>query len=272
MTLPTIRFRTLLFLAAILGVVLFIVWTAYQFDQAATRSERHDYSYLVELSYNTTIHNVTFLLPVPELNNTPFYMESILNKTAYGISSDWNFSLIRENGTPMLAITAARMVPEYHGYPIAIEPGTTILPTTLVPGHEYSADTPVLAPVTIAVMEPVDREINTSYPPGGEPLFFPDGMFTPGSCTLPCAGQVYDHRVPVYIWYTAEHPVSLSLRVSVSGTNSAWRGGWTSHSYSDTVVIETTDDTRGWIPGEGRLFTSMNAKTVGQEQRDNTST
>jgi hypothetical protein len=109
-------------------------------------------------------------------------------------------------------------------------------------------------------MEPVDREINTGYPPGREPLFFPDGMFTPGSCD----GQVYDHRVPVYIRYTAEHPVSLSLRVSLQGTNSVWRGGWTSHGYSDTVVIETANNgTPGWIAGEGRLITSTKAKTVG---------
>jgi hypothetical protein len=263
MALPPLRFRTILILVVILAVVSVFAWTAYQFDQAAARSGRHDYSYLLELSYNTSLQNVTFILPVPELNHTPFFMESILNKTAYGIYSDWNCTIVRENGTPMLAITAARMVPEYQGYPIAIDPGTTVLPTTLVPGHEYSADTPVLVPVTVAVMEPVDREINTSFPSGREPLFFPDGLFIPGSCTLPCAGQVYDHHVPVYIWYTAEHPVSLSLRVSISGTNSAWRGGWTSHGYSDTVVIETVNDTRGWIAGEGRLFTSMKAETVG---------
>ena len=94
-------------------------------------------------------------------------------------------------------------------------------------------------------------------------------MFTTGTCALPCAGEVYDHRVPVYIGYTAEHPVSLSLRVSVSGTNSVWRGGWSSHSYSDTVVIETENNgTQGWIAGEGRLFTTMKAETVRQVQRD----
>src|SRR4030042_5456979 len=129
---PAIRSRTLLLLAAILVVVSFIAWTAYQFDQAVARSERHDYSYVFDLSYNTTIHNVTFLLPVPELDHTPFFMESILNGTAYGLSSDWNYTIVRENGTPMLAITAARMVPEYHGYPIAIEPPMSVLPTPLV--------------------------------------------------------------------------------------------------------------------------------------------
>ena len=48
MTIPQIRVRTLLIIAAILGVVSFLAWTAYQFDQAAARSERHDYSYRIE--------------------------------------------------------------------------------------------------------------------------------------------------------------------------------------------------------------------------------
>ena len=147
MTLLPLKTRTILVLAAVLGVVAVIAWTAYQFDQAAIRSERHDHTYSIEISYNATINNVTLLLPVPELNTTPFFMGSILNQTAYGISPDWNFTMVRQNKTPMLAITAARMVPEYQGYPIAIEPGTTVLPTTLVPGHEYSGDTPVLVPV-----------------------------------------------------------------------------------------------------------------------------
>jgi hypothetical protein len=264
MTLPVIRFRTLLILGAILVVLLFMAWTAYQFDRAAIQSVRHDYSYSIELSYNSTMEDVTLMLPVPEQDHTPFFMESILNKTAYGVSPDWNYTIVRQNGTPMLAIKAARMVPEYHGYPIAIEPGASVLPTTLVPGHEYSGDTPILVPVTIAVIIPVEKEINTSDPVGHEPVLFPDGGFTPGSCTIPpCDGQVYDHRVPVYLSYTAEHPVSLSLRVSIQGTNAIWRGGWTSHGYSDTVVIETVSDTRGWIMGEGRLFTSMDAKIVG---------
>ena len=109
-------------------------------------------------------------------------MTSLLDKTAYGVSPDWNLSVVYENGTPMLAIRAARMVPEYHGYPIAIEPGASVLPTTRVPGHEYSSDTPVLIPVTVAVMETTGcTEINTRHPVGHEPVFFPEGVFTPGS-------------------------------------------------------------------------------------------
>jgi hypothetical protein len=163
---------------------------------------------------------------------------------------------VNENGSPMLAIRAARMVPDYHGYPIAIEPGATSpLPTTLVPGHEYTSDTPVLMPVTIAVMEQGTAVIDTHTPVGREPVFFPGGNFKPGSSVTPLAGgSVYDHRVPVYINYTSEHPAAIWLRVSVTGTNAIWKGGWESNTYADSVFVEINDGRKGWIDGEGKLI------------------
>jgi hypothetical protein len=157
----------------------------------------------------------------------------------------------------MLAIKAARMVPDYHGSPIAIEPGESPLPTTLVPGHEYTSDTPVLMPVTIAVMETSMSAIDTHEPVGREPVFFPGGNFIPGSSVTPLgSGSAYDHRIPVYINYTSEHPADIWLRVSVTGTNEIWRGGWESNTYSDSVFVEIADGSKGWIDGEGKLITA----------------
>ena len=253
---PIRRLALFIFALSLLAVVLF-AYVAWQFDQSSRQSERHDYFYTIDLSYTTTIDNVTLFLPVPELNNTPFFITSLLNKTAYGVSSDWDLSVVRENGTPMLAIRAARMDPEYHGYPVAIEPGATVLPTTLVPGHEYSGDTPVLVPVTVAIMETSASVINTRNPVGHEPLFFPGGNFIPGSCDMPgCDGPVYDHPVPVYVSYTSTQPVLISLRVSVEGSNSVWRGGWLSNSYSDSLYLEISNGKQGWITGEGKLITA----------------
>jgi len=253
---PPIRPRTLFILAFILLAVILFAWITWQFDQAARQSERHNYYYTIDLTYTATIENVTLLLPVPELNTTPLFIPSLLDKTAYGVSPEWNLTIVRENGTPMLAIRASRMVPEYHGYPVAIEPGTSVLPTTLVPGREYSSDTPVLMPVTIAVMETSASEIDTRHPVGHEPLFFPGGVFTPGPEVSPvCNCPTYDHPVPVYISYTSDRPVSISLRVSVQGSNAIWRGGWESNTYSDTVVLEIANGTQGWVGGEGKLFT-----------------
>jgi hypothetical protein len=92
------------------------------------------------------------------------------------------------------------MVSEYHDYPIRIEPAVSVLPKTLIPGHEYSIDTPVLKPVSIGVMEMSTSEINTLTPINHEPVFFPEGGLTTGS-GIPQTynGPVYDHKVPVYI-------------------------------------------------------------------------
>jgi hypothetical protein len=256
---PSLPIKTwkLFVLVFILLAVAFLAYAAWQFDQAARRSENHSYSYTIEFSYNATIENVTLILPVPERNNTPFFTGSLLNGTAYGIAPDWDVSLVNENGSPMLAIKAARMVPDYHGIPIAIGPDTSPLPTTLVPGHEYTSDTPVLMPVTIAVMEQGTALIDTRAPVGREPLFFPGGTFVPGSSDTPLAGgSVYDHRVPVYINYTSEHPAAVWVRVSVTGTNAIWKGGWQSNTYADSVFVESTDGIKGWIDGDGKLITA----------------
>jgi hypothetical protein len=236
--------------------VIFFAWAAWQFDQSSRQSERHTYFYTIDLSYTSTIENVTLFLPLPEVNAAPYFVPSLLNRTAYGVSPDWNLSVVSENGTAMLAIRAARMVPEYHGYPIAIEPGTSVLPTMRVPTHEYSADSPVLMPVTIAVMETSETVIDTRTPLGHEPLFFPEGPFTPGSCETPlCDGTRYNHPIPVYIRYSAELPVVITLHVSVEGSNAIWRGGWQSNTYSDTVALEIAQGTQGWIEGNGTLVT-----------------
>ena len=254
---PPIRRLAFFIFALSMMTVIFFAYVAWQFDQVSRQSENHNYHYSIDLSYNTSLGNVTLFLPVPELNTTPFFITSLLNGTAYGISPDWNITVFKANGTPMLAIRAARMVPEYYGSPIAIEPGATVLPTTLVPGHEYSGDTPILMPVTVAVMETSGSEIDTRTPIGHEPLFFPGGNFTPGSCITPgCDGPVYDHPVPVYIEYTSEHPVAISLHVSVQGSNSVWRGGWLSNTYSDSVFLEISNGKQGWIKGEGKLITA----------------
>jgi hypothetical protein len=60
----------------------------------------------------------------------------------------------------------------------------------------------------------------------------------------------------MYISYTSESPVVISLRVSVQGFNAIWRGGWASNSYSDTVTLEIADGEQGWIEGEGKIFTA----------------
>jgi hypothetical protein len=251
---PPIRRRKFI-IALVLFALVFFIWLSYQFDQDARQSERHDYTYSIDLSYSTTIDDVILLIPVPELNNTPVFTDAILNRTTSGAPPDWNLTIVLENGTPMLSIRAARMVPEYHGFPVAIEEGVSQIPTTMQPATEYSNQTPVLMPVHLAVMVPHDQTIDTRTPLGHEPLFVPEGQLSQGTEISPTdSGPGFVRTVPVYIEYTSDRPVSISLRISILGSNSIWRGGWLYNRYEEIVELNPGNQ-QGWLQGEGRLLT-----------------
>ncbi|MDD1706901.1 MAG: hypothetical protein LUO81_01700 [Methanoregulaceae archaeon] len=246
--------KRILVIALVILAVVSIGWIAYQFNQGTKLSERHDYSYSIDLSYTTIIENVTLLVPVPELDGIPFLADVLMNGTGYGIPPDWNLSIVEVNGTPMLVVWAARMVPEYHGIPIPVEPGASPSETPPPTASEYSDATPILMPVQIVATGTTDVTINTRHPLGHEPVFNPDGQFTLTSAIPPTyQGEQYAHIVPIYIAYTSDRPATVSLHASITGTNSIWRGGWIYNTYEDSITVEL-GDTTGWVECKGTLL------------------
>ena len=255
---PGRKIKIIIVVAFILVVISAFAWFSIQLDLAGRQSERHDYTYSITLSYDTALENVTMLLPVPELNGTPFLVQSLVNGTGYGVPPDWNLSIVERNGTLMLAVTAARMVPDYHGYPVPIESGESPVPTTLQSGTEYSSTTPVLVPVYMVATISQNTTINTRDPIGHEPVFAPDGQFTPapGTGAPPMySGTMNVHPVPLYIRYSSDRPATLSFWIRIEGMNSIWKGGWQGNTYSDTILLDLRNGTQGWIESEGTLVT-----------------
>lgn len=234
--------------AACMGWVLFII------HQSMAESERHDFYSSISLSYTTTIKNVTIMLPVPGPNGTPVLADAFINRSAPGIPRDWDLSIEEVKGTPMLVIRADRMVPEYHGYPIQIEPGQSPLPTTIAPRTGYSVETPVLWPVHIGTMVQVNRTIETRDPIGREPVFAYTGKFTlmEESAGPHVEGKEYAHPVPVYVWFEQEQPAEFSFQANIEGINSIWRGGWIFNRYEDSVSVELKGP-QGWTEARGTL-------------------
>jgi len=245
-----------LLIAAAIALAAWVGYVAFLFQQSMAESERHDFHYSISLSYTTTMTNVTILLPVPLLEGTPILAEAFVQRDVHGIPDDWNLSIEEMNGTPMLAIRADGMVPEYHGYPIPIEAGQSPLPATIAPRTEYSLETPVLRPIQIGTMLEVNRTIETRDPVGREPVFAPDGEFiiVAESARPHIRGMEFVHLVPVYVWFEREQPGEFSLQASIRGTNSIWRGGWIFNSYQDSVSVELKEP-RGWTEAVGILCT-----------------
>ncbi len=251
---------TSLLIAAVIALVAWVGSVAFFFHQSMAESERHDFHYSISLSYTTTITNVTILLPVPSLNGTPVLADAFVQRSAPGIPGDWNLSIEEVNGTPMLAIRADKMVPEYHGYPIPIEPGQSPLPATIAPRTEYSLETPVLRPIQIGTTLQVNRTIETRDPVGREPVFAQTGEFVlrKENAGPHTQGLEFVHPVPVYVWFEREQPGEFSLQASTRGTNSIWRGGWVFNSYQDSVSVELKDPP-GWTEAVGILRTGEGA-------------
>ena len=253
--LPGRRRPIVILVTVFLILAAVITGISWMWEQHTRQSEQHDYTYEIVLSFNTTVENVTMLIPVPERDGTLFFADALVNGSGYGVPPAWNLSIGNVNGTPMLAIRADRMAPEYHALPIPINPGESPVPTTLSPGNQYSSERPVLVPVTLTVMVPVDRTIDTRDPLASEPVFGSEGIFLPGTMKTPLySGSVYDHTVPVFVQFTPERPASFELSTRIEGANSIWRGGWVFNHYSDTVVLGIRNDTQGWLDGRGTLI------------------
>jgi hypothetical protein len=238
----------------ILAGILVISGIFLQWGQVTRNSERHDMTCSIVLSVNTTIENVTLYLPVPELYGTPVLAGAFVNRSAYGVPEDWNITIIPVEGRPVLSVRAPRIIPEYVGYPIPVEPVKTPDRTPLPPATAFSPETPVIVPVEMITMESWSSPINTTNPAGHAPVFRPRGEYSPARQNSPVySGKAYAYRVPIYISYTAKTPVAVSITTRIEGVNSIWKGGWIFNRYSDTVSLVLENDTRGWVETGGTL-------------------
>ncbi len=252
---PAEKIRILVVVVAVLAVLAAAVWITYQFDQSARQSEQHALEYSFTFWTNTTLFNVTMLLPAPERNGTPYLVQSLVKGTGYGVPPDWNLTIERQNGTQMLRISADRIVPHYRGYPLPIVEGESPSPTISQSGTEYPELPPVIVPITIVATESRNDTINTRDPIGHEPVFAQEGTFVPGPVTAPVSGEVaYSHNVPFFVRYRSEGPANLSFLMRIEGVNSIWRGGWTFNMYSDDALLEVPAGTQGWIEAGATLI------------------
>ncbi|MCQ1537394.1 hypothetical protein FTO68_00010 [Methanocalculus taiwanensis] len=214
--------------------------------------ESHDsyqssYSYEATISFTEPLHNVTLLLPYPAPGFDPLLSE------IYGLPDGWDAQIIAVNTTPFLSITAAEMIPRYHGMPIAIEPGEENLPPTLPPSDQYSEETPILRPVSFGIRYDPGRTIQTKHPEGTDPLL--PHSTSEGTCAIlgmggePCTAITS----PVYLSYESSPDTSVEVWVRFSGSNEWWSLGWSGNSYSQLCSIQLTGPQDGWNEMQGDM-------------------
>ena len=219
-------------------------------------SEYHELRYQVGISTESVLENITLLLPVPFIQNTSLLGESLVKGEGYGIPPDWRLSLEQVNDTPLLKIFAAKIVPEYHGYPIPIEPGSTPIQTPQPAATTYSNETPILMPFEFGISQRVQQSIDTQDPLNREPLLSDPELLQSIPCQGPSLpGRCYQYLAPIYVQYSSSEAGTLTLTLSSGGTNQWWEGGWSGNSYEETIEVTVENNQQGWIQGEGFLST-----------------
>jgi hypothetical protein len=247
-----------LLVTGFLLAVILLSWFCWQLAAIRQESEFHEYQYRVFLSTESSLENVTLILPVPFLGNTSSLGEALVKGDGYGIPPSWRLSLERVNDTPMLGIRADEIVPEYHGYPLPLEWGETPTVTPHPAATAYSEETPVLIPLDFGNSRRVEGSIETRSPLNREPLLVRPELVQPVPCRdPPMGGSCYRFRVPLYVQYAPRNAGRITLSVSGGGINEWWVGGWSGNSYGDTVELTLENNQQGWIEAEGLLSTGM---------------
>jgi hypothetical protein len=244
--------------AAIFLVAVFLAFIFWQAMTIRNESESHEYHYSVSVSTPSVLENCTLLLPVPFIRNTSPLGEAMVRGDVYNVPPDWRLSLEQVNDTPMLKISAPAIIPEYHGYPIPLEWGST--PPVAPPpvATTWADETPVLIPWVFSVSLKVQDSVDTRDPVGREPLLSDPSFYTPAPCRGPSSsGYCYRSVVPVYVICSSGAGGNLTLSISGGGTNQWWLGGWSGKSYGETMEVPVEDTMQGWIQGEGFLSTGM---------------
>jgi len=252
----TLSLKRTLLIFTILLMVIILAWFFWQDMVIRKESEYHELRYQVVISTQSVLENSTLLLPVPFIHNDSPLGEALVKGEGYRIPPDWRLSLEHVNDTPMLKIFAVRIVPEYHGYPIPIEPGSTSIQTPPPTETAYSNVTPVLIPLEFGISQRVQRSIDTQNPFNREPLLTYPELVNPIPCQGPSLhGRCYQYTAPIYVQYSSSEAGNLIITISSGGMNQWWEGGWSGNSYEEAIEVTVEDNQQGWIQGEGFLST-----------------
>ena len=218
-------------------------------------SLRHDYSFDLSVAVDRPVDDLVLRMPLPSVNGSTELGEVLANGTGDGVRPGWDVAVVEANGTRLLELRAARILPEDRCTPTAIAPGAEPPSITPAPPATGRSDaTPVLMPFLPGASIPVNHAIETREPAGREPLLGGGTNLVPADCDLSGQGaRCYRHPVDAYVDYQADTPANVSVGVRMSGLNQWWRGGWTFNAYTDHALVEFPGGARGWTMAEAAL-------------------
>jgi len=251
-------------------VVLVGLWM-YYIHGLYEKSYNSEYHYRVTIETNSVLHDVTLYLPLPvfggesKIGDAIIAGDYVIMGGKLSKPDDWDCSIVETEYGKMLKINAEKMAPEFHSFPVPIEPGEE--PKELPKGNvsdAYSEEAPVAMPIEVIAGVSADHDINTKNPIGNEPLLSPRYNLTRSTCDTPypegrTPPNCYEYESRIYVDHTTSPDAVVSIYIESGGENSWWIYGWSGNQYIDQIEVTFTGEQHGWhitsgklVEGEGR--------------------
>jgi hypothetical protein len=224
-----------------------VAFTLYEANHLRSESFSSTYVYEITLQTDTTLWNMTLILPLPEISGGSPILDALRGGNVYGKPETWDTTVVEKNGVKMLQIYADVILPVYHPLPVPISKGestTNVLPESTM-DNASSAQVPIPVQMVITVIS--NHRIDTRTPIGHEPLFSPRFNSTEVECSFPydkTSGQIncFEYESVLYSSCDAESNATVSIDISLIGRNEWWLLGWSFNEYRDHIYTELRPD------------------------------
>jgi hypothetical protein len=209
----------LLFIFYIGFFIFFIAGFGNNYEDASIRSQ---YTFSIEMTTNSTLENLTFIVPIPS-NDTLVNMaidDSVHDFTSPQQKADgWNISLIETEYGKMFKITAKEFAPQTNTL-VELDPKTD-LPTG------KNNRTSIIGNREVSVTLVSDHIIDTVNASENEPTL-----------------SQKSSKSMIYVDYTSSPNAYVEVFVNLEGWNEWWETG---NQYQDRLGTAFTGEKHGWF-------------------------
>ena len=236
------RMKTLLNIWIVFVLILIVsagllsLWWEDKKLEVYNSNARGDYYYLIQITTDSPLSNVTFYMPLSMLNNTSSVGQNIINSTYDNQRVKWETTFVETEHGPMLSMRTEKIEPKF----------------------ALRGDGPDTYPraVDFAIIVFSNDTIDTRNPVGNAEVLMPRYNSTNlGTITNYRNAISYNYDSRIYAHYEASPDANVQIYIKLEAQNEWWIGGAQSNSYRELIITEFSGPQDGWVIVNGGLVT-----------------
>ncbi len=227
------------------GFIGFFGYVGVMYDRTLTST----YTYGVAVETDAPLSNVTLFLPLPDNGGRSPVVADVGAGDIYGLPMSWQTGVYGTGKATLLKITAGRIEAAYRPAPVPADQGENLTPA--------AGRLPVPVPIELIIEAEAERLIDTRFPVGNSTVLLPKFNLTEVRCDLPHDLQdppaCYDYETSFFADYEAAPDTTVTISVSLTGSNTWFIFGWSGNEFRDRAVLTLTGESHGWQSADGSM-------------------